>query len=75
MGVVVLIAGIVLVGVGGQGVIRLLTDHSRTGVLGGLHLGFGWTLTAYLLIVVAGLAIGGFGDRLNKAQPGTGERS
>lgn len=74
MGVLMLIAGIVLVGVGSQAVIRLLSDHSRTGVLGGLHLGFGWTVAAYLLIVVAGLVIGGVGDRLNKSTTGAGER-
>ncbi|NNG35709.1 hypothetical protein HKD39_08290 [Nakamurella sp. DB0629] len=68
VGVLILIAGIVGVGVGGQGVIRLLFDHSKTGLLGGLRLGFGWTLAGYLLMVVVGLALGGWGDRLQKSR-------
>ncbi|GAA3185530.1 MULTISPECIES: hypothetical protein [Streptomyces] len=61
------IIGMVAVAVCGQGAIRLLVDHGDTGVLGGLHAGFGVTLGGYAAGVAAGAVLAGWSHGRAKA--------
>ena len=57
MRVLLLVFGMVLLVVGGQGAIRLLIDHGDSGVLGWLPGGFWVWLIGYLIMVLAGGAL------------------
>ena len=52
-----LILGMVLLVLGAQGGIRLLSDHENAGILGWLPGGFGVQLACYVVLVVVGAAL------------------
>ncbi|GAA5155820.1 hypothetical protein [Amycolatopsis dongchuanensis] len=59
-----LVAGMILLAFGVQGVIRLVLDHGWTGVLGWLPGGFAGQLAGHLVLTAAGLALAGWSQRL-----------
>ncbi|GAA2669418.1 hypothetical protein [Streptomyces lunalinharesii] len=61
------VTGMVLVGIAGQGAIRLLVDHGNTGLLGWLGGGFPVLLTGYLAAVAAGVLLAGWSHTRAKA--------
>ncbi|WP_372405451.1 hypothetical protein [Streptomyces luteireticuli] len=61
------IFGMVMMAVGGQGVIRLLVDHDKPGLLGWLPGGFPAALGGHVAIVVIGLLLGGWANDRAKA--------
>jgi hypothetical protein len=62
MWVGVLIAGMVVVVLGGQGAIRLLIDHDNRGLTGWMPGGFAGALVADVVLVVIGLTLARLGD-------------
>ena len=52
-----LILGMVLLVLGAQGGIRLLSDHENAGILGWLPGGFGVQLAGYVVLVVVGAVL------------------
>lgn len=62
------ITGMVLLVVSAQGAIRLLIDHSDTGLLTWLPGGFPAALAGYLAALVAGAALAGWGRDRAKAR-------
>ncbi|CAL9417832.1 hypothetical protein SUDANB95_01785 [Actinosynnema sp. ALI-1.44] len=62
------ITGMVLLVVGAQGAIRLLIDHSDTGLLTWLPGGFPAALTAYLAALITGAVLAGWGHSRAKAR-------
>lgn len=57
MRVALLVVGMVLLVLGGQGAIRLVVDHADAGLLGVLPGGFAVQLVGYVVMVVAGVAL------------------
>ncbi|MGZ0147393.1 hypothetical protein ACXJJ3_09995 [Kribbella sp. WER1] len=53
-----LVVGMVVLAIGGQGAIRLLIDHDNRGLMNWLPGGFTGALVADLALVVIGLALG-----------------
>ncbi|HYI57031.1 MAG TPA: hypothetical protein VEX66_02610 [Microlunatus sp.] len=57
MRVILLVLGMVLLVVAGQGAIRLLIDHDNAGVLGWVPGGFVVQLVVYLVLLAGGVAL------------------
>ena len=66
--VVVQVVGMVLLVGGGQGLVRVIVDHSDRGFLGWLPGGFGGCLVGYVLVVVIGVAMAAMGEH-RRRQP------
>lgn len=62
MDVVILIMGMVLLAVGGQGAIRLLLDNSGAGQFAWVPGGFVGQLIASVAVAIFGLALAGWGS-------------
>ncbi|MEU6034058.1 hypothetical protein ABZ801_01475 [Actinomadura sp. NPDC047616] len=69
---IVLTIGVVLLGLGAQGAIRLLADHDNAGLLGWLPGGFAAWLACYLVATVAGVLLAAWGSAKAK-QNGRGK--
>ncbi|GGT38889.1 hypothetical protein ACFFV7_19770 [Nonomuraea spiralis] len=69
--VTVLIIGMLLLVLGAQGAIRLLTDHDNAGLLAWLPGGFATRLAGFALAVVLGALLAGWGSKKAK-QSGRG---
>ncbi|MGA4879561.1 hypothetical protein [Streptomyces lydicamycinicus] len=61
------IAGAVMMVLFAQGAIRLLFDHSDTGFLGRLDVGFALTLAVHLALVAVGVLLTGWSHTRAKA--------
>ncbi|MFH8515228.1 hypothetical protein ACH4CE_08940 [Streptomyces gelaticus] len=59
--------GVLLLVLGAQGAIRLLIDHDKLGLLGGLDAGFGATLALYVVGAVIGAVLAGWSRDRAKA--------
>ncbi|MEU4449157.1 hypothetical protein AB0K14_33950 [Actinosynnema sp. NPDC050801] len=64
--VAVQVVGMVLLVLGAQGAIRLLLDHDRSGLLGWVPGGFAVWLSCYVVGVVVGAVLAGWGNRKAK---------
>ncbi|MEV0261537.1 hypothetical protein AB0I49_09355 [Streptomyces sp. NPDC050617] len=65
------VLGMVLVALGGQGVIRLLIDQDKPGVLGWVPGGFAAHLIGYLVVTAVGGVLAGWAaERVQKAKAG-----
>jgi len=59
MDVLILIAGMLMVALGGQGSIRQLLDHEYAGLLSWLPVEWGARLAIYAVVLVIGLVLAG----------------
>ncbi|UQI44404.1 hypothetical protein M1P56_08610 [Streptomyces sp. HU2014] len=64
------VAGAVLLVLGAQGVIRLLIDHDKGGLLGWVPGGFAVRLTCYVVVGVAGALLAGWAEDRAKKERG-----
>ncbi|MEV6873403.1 hypothetical protein [Amycolatopsis sp. NPDC051128] len=60
------ILGMVVLALGGQGVVRLLIDHDRAGLLSWLPGGFAAWLTGHCVIALVGVLLTGWADTRRK---------
>ncbi|WP_151773967.1 hypothetical protein [Streptomyces abyssomicinicus] len=61
------VAGMILLAVAGQGLVRLLLDHQDLGLLRNLPGGFAATLTVHAVVTVAGALLAGWSHGRAKA--------
>lgn len=64
--VTVLVGGMVLLVLGGQGAIRLLADHDNSGLLSWLPGGFAAQLLVNVVLVCVGVPLAAWGSRKAK---------
>ncbi|TWS22409.1 hypothetical protein FK268_19540 [Tsukamurella sputi] len=60
---IVLVLGVALVVLGGQGAIRILVDHDNAGLLRWMPGGFAVHLSVYVLAVIVGAVLANHGGR------------
>ncbi|MBB5981247.1 hypothetical protein [Kribbella solani] len=65
----VLVVGMVVVAIGGQGAIRLLIDHDNRGLVDWMPGGFTGALLADLALVLIGLILGGIAGARRPKEP------
>ncbi|MEV6134819.1 hypothetical protein AB0L63_01855 [Nocardia sp. NPDC051990] len=68
--VIGLVAGMVLLALGAQGAIRILVDHSNSGLLGWMPGGFAVQLLCYVVLAGAGAALAHWGNSQRNDQAG-----